>query len=88
MITATFAITLDGIFFANATYLRWENGTKFATGVRFPKTFPLSVNEKHYSNEKDVLKHLNDVILPYIDAERKRLGVGKEQAALVLMGVF
>ena len=33
MITATFAITLDGIFFANATYFWWENGTKFARWV-------------------------------------------------------
>ena len=57
---------------------RWE---------RFPRTFSLSVNEKQY-NEKEVLKHLNEVILPYIEAEKERLGVGEEQTALVLMDVF
>ena len=46
------------------------------------------VNEKHYSNENEVLKHVNEVILSYIEAKRERLGVGEEQAALVIMDVL
>ena len=56
--------------------------------MRFPDSFSHSVNEKHYSNEKEVLKHLEEVINPYIIAQRERLGVGREQTALVITDVF
>ena len=88
MITATFAIILDGIFLPMQLIYGGKTEQSLRRGVRFPRTFSLSVNEKHYSNEKEVLKHLNEVILPCIEAGRERLGVGEEQGALVLMDVF
>ena len=57
-------------------------------GVRFPNNFSLSVNQKHYSNEKEALKYLEEVIIPYVEMERERLGVGKEQAAELIQDVF
>ena len=88
MITATFAITLNGTFLPMQLIYGGKTKQSLPRGVRFPDSFSLSVNEKHYSNEKEVLKHLEEVINPYIIAERERLGVGREQAALVIMDVF
>ena len=88
MITATFAITLNGTFLPMQLIYGGKTKQSLPPGVRFPDSFSLNVNEKHYSNEKEVLKHLEEVINPYIIAERERLGVGREQAALVIMDVF
>ena len=88
MITATFAITLDGTFLPMHLIYGGKTKQSLPRGVRFSDSFSLSFTEKHYSNEKEVLKHLEEVINPYIIAERERLGVGREQAALVIMDVF
>ena len=56
-------------------------------GVKFSSTFSLSSNPKHYSNEKVVLKYLDEIIIPYIDGERERLGL-PNQIALLIMDVF
>ena len=88
MITATLAITLNGTFLPMQLIYGGKTKQSLSHGVRFPDSFYLSVNEKHYSNEKEVLKHLEEVINPYIIAERERLAVGREQAALVIMDVL
>ena len=56
-------------------------------GVKFPSTFSLGSNPKHYSNEKEVLKYLDEIIIPYIDGERERLGP-PNQIALLIMDVI
>ena len=54
-----------------ATY---EGKTKqFLPKVKFPVGFYFSTNIKHYSNTQEVLKHLEEIVTPYIDAERKKL---------------
>ena len=54
-----------------ATY---EGKTKqFLPKVKFPAGFDFSANIKHYSNTQEVLKHLEEIVTPYIDAERKKL---------------
>ena len=37
-------------------------------------TFPakLSVNEKHYNNTDEVIKHLRKIVIPYVNEERKK----------------
>ena len=77
MITATFAITLNGTFLPMQLIYGGKTKQSLPRGVRFPDSVSLSVNEKHYSNEKEVLNHLEEVINPYIIAERERLGVGR-----------
>ena len=54
---------------------------------RFPKDFSLSVNPKHYSNEKESLKLINEIVLPYVTKEQQRL-VKPNQQALVIFNVF
>ena len=83
MISATFAITLNSTFLPMQLIYGGKPKQSLPRGVRFPDSFSLSVNEKHYSNKKEVLKHLEEVINPYIIAEGERLGIGREQAALL-----
>lgn len=84
--TATFAITLSGSFLP--MQLIYGGKTKKSLPrVKFPDSFSLSVNPKHYSNETESIKFFKEVIIPYIESERKRLAL-PEQRALVLMDVF
>ena len=86
MITATFTITLDGLFLAMQLIYGGKT-SKSLPRVSFPQEFTLSVNEKHYSNEQESLKLLDDVIIPYIEKERGKLQL-PTQAALLIMDVF
>ena len=49
--------------------------------------FSLSCNPKHFSNAMESIKLINEIIIPYVQSQRKELGKPK-QAALVIMDVF
>ena len=86
-ITATFTITLDGPFLP-VQLIYVVKISKSLPRVNFPKSFSLSANPKHYSNEQEPIKVLEKIIIPYVKKERKRLGMEKDQAALLIMDVF
>ena len=54
---------------------------------KFPLEFSLSVNKKHYSNEAKSIKLTEEITLPYVMEEQKRLSK-LDQAALVIIDVF
>ena len=56
--------------------------------VNFPKSFLLSANPKHYSNEQESIKALEKFIISYVKKEREQLGMKKDQVALLIMDVF
>ena len=56
--------------------------------VKFPDSFSLSVNEKHFSNTNESLKLIEDIITPYVEKERGKLGLSDNQPALVIFDVF
>ena len=71
-ITLTLTVTMDG------KALPFQAIYKGKTKQSLPKvTFPtgcsLSANMKHHSNIQDVLKHLKEIAIPYVQAERKKL---------------
>ena len=85
-ITATFTITMDGKFLGlQLIYGRKTNQS--LTRYQFPKDFSLSVNPKHYSNEKESLKLIDKIVLSYVTKGRQRL-VKPNQKALVIFDVF
>ena len=86
-ITATFTITLDGHFLP-VQLIYGGKTSKSLPRVNFPKSFSLSANPKHYSNEQESIKVLEEIIIPYVKKERERLGMEKDQAALLIMDVF
>ena len=55
--------------------------------VKFPSSCSLSANPKHFSNTAESLKLINEVIVPYVDEQRKTLG-DANQAALLIIDVF
>ena len=55
---------------------------------KFPDSFSLSVNETHYSNRKESVKLLEEIIIPYVEAERTSRQLYPNQKALVIMDVF
>lgn len=86
MITATFAVSLSGNFLPMQLIYGGKT-SKSLPRVDFPDSFSLSVNVKHYSNEQESLKFFDEVIVPYLDSERKKLNL-PNQYALVIMDVF
>ena len=87
MITETFTITLDGHFLP-VQVIYGGKTSKSLPRVNFPKSFSLSANPKHYSNEQESIKVLEEIIIPYVKKERERLEMEKDQAALLIMDVF
>ena len=56
--------------------------------VQFPSPFSRSFNTKHYSNEEESVKVLNDIVIPYVAKEREKLSLNEGQAALLIMDIF
>ena len=56
--------------------------------VKFPDSFSLTVNKKHFSNTNELLKLIEDIITPYVEKERGKLGLSDNQPALVIFEVF
>ena len=54
----------------------------------FPKEFSLSQNPKHWSNEAETLKLIDEIINSYIIYKRKELKLTSTQKALVVWDVF
>ena len=53
----------------------------------FSETFSLSVNPKHFSNTQESVKVIEEVVLPYVETQRKKLNNPK-QAAVLIFDVF
>ena len=71
-ITATFTITMDGKFLGmQLIYSSKINQSLLRS--QFAKDFSLSVNPKHHSNEKESLKLIDEIVLPYVTEARQRL---------------
>ena len=56
--------------------------------VKFPRRFLLRKNLKHYSNEEKTLKLLKEIIVPYIQSERKTLRLDADYPALLTLDAF
>ena len=54
---------------------------------QFAKDFSSSVNPKHYSNENESLKLIDEIVLPYVTEAQQKL-VKPNQKALVIFDVF
>ena len=85
-ITGTFTITLNGHFLP--MQLIYGGKTKQSLPrFKFPDGFLVSCNPKHFSNALEPIKLINEIIIPYVQSQRKELGK-PIQAALVIMDVF
>ena len=56
--------------------------------VNFPAGFALTYNEKHWSNEKETINFIEDVLCPYIKDVKERFGLDVLQKSLLLWDAF
>lgn len=71
-ITGTYIITLSGNFLP----IQLIYGGKTAQSLpqyKFPDSFSLSVNPKHFSNTKESIKVIEEIVLPYVEKQREEL---------------
>ena len=72
-ITGMFVITLDGKFLP----IQLIYGGKMKQSLprrKFPESFSLSVNPKHFSNTEKSIKIINEILVPHVEKEREKLG--------------
>ena len=85
-ITGTFVITLAGDFLPMQLIYGGKT-TQSLPRFKFPESFSLSVNSKHFSNMEESIKIINEIVLPYVDKQREKLD-NHGQAALLILDVF
>ena len=85
-ITGTFVITLAGDFLPLQLIYDGKT-TQSLPRFKFPESFSLSVNPKHFSNTEESIKIINEIVLPYVDKQREKLDTNG-QAALLILDVF
>ena len=56
--------------------------------VKFPADFALTYNEKHWSNEKETLNFIQNILCPYIKDVKEMLGLDVSQKSLLLWDAF
>ena len=87
MIAVTFTITLEEIFLP----LQLIYGgliSKSLPSVKFVSSFSLSANTNHCRNENEAISVVNEIIMPYVKAERERLKLSDDHPSLPIMDVF
>ena len=70
--TATFGITFDGKMLP----MQLIYGGKTLRSLpkfKFPGSFSLSANKKHWSNTTETIKLVDEILTPYLDKEREKL---------------
>ena len=56
--------------------------------VSFLSDFVISVNKRHYSNEKEALNMLENIIIPYVEQQRVSINLAFDHPALIIIDVF
>ena len=86
-ITATFSITYSNEFLPMQLIYGGKTKKSFPR-FKFPDSFSISANPKHYSNTSESLKLLDEIIIPYVVKERRKLNLEETQYAILVMDVF
>ena len=70
-ITSILTVTLDGKILP--FQIIYEGKTdQLLPKITFPTKFSTRVNEKHYTNTEEVIKHFQEIVIPYVNEERKK----------------
>ena len=86
-ITVMLAETISGEVLPMKLIYKGETNRSLPA-VKFPAGFVLNYNEKHWSNEKEILKLIQSIICPYIKHVKKKLELGVSQNSLFLWDAF
>ena len=70
-ITLTLTVTMDGKALTFQAIYKGKTKQSLKK-VTFPTDFCLSASMKHHSKTEEVLKHLKEIVITYVEAERKK----------------
>ena len=70
-IALTLTVTLDGKILPFQIIYGGKTDQSLLK-TTFPAKFSTSVNETHYSNTEEVIKYLQEIVVPYVNEERKK----------------
>ena len=87
-ITLNFVITLSNEFLPMQVIYSGKTKASLPRGFTFPTGFCLAQNPKHWSNEQETLKLIQEVISPYVVKKRAELELAEDQKALLVWDVF
>lgn len=87
-ITLNFVITLANAFLPMQIIYSGKTKASLPRGLTFPSGFSLTQNPKHWSNEQETLKLINEIISPYVVKTRQKLKLKADQKALLVWDVF
>uniref|UniRef100_A0A1X7SIC0 DDE-1 domain-containing protein n=1 Tax=Amphimedon queenslandica TaxID=400682 RepID=A0A1X7SIC0_AMPQE len=87
-ITLTFTITLAGMFFHYKLFMEEKTEKSQPRGFKFISDFLVLQNTKHWSNEEETLKLVDNIISPFVVKKREEMGLSRTQKALVIWDVF
>ena len=87
-ITLTLLITLAGEFLPIQIIYSGKTQKSQPRGFSFPSGFIVSQNPKHWSNEQETLRLIEEIINPYLIKKRAELELPTAQKALVIWDVF
>ena len=87
-ITLTFTISMAGDFLPMQVIYQGKTKLSLPRNFSFPKGFCVTQNPKHYSNETETLKLIDEVTHPYLVQKRKELKLRQTQKAILIWDVF
>ncbi len=87
-ITLNFVVSLTGTFLPMQIIYAGKKTACHPRGVSFPSGFCISQNPKHWSNEEETLKLIDQIIHPYLVKKRSEMNLDEDQKALVIWDVF
>ena len=86
LITATFSEIFDGSFLPFQLIYKGKT-TQSLPKIDFPNGFSLSVNDKHFSNTRESIRFLKEIVIPFVDKKRSELK-NPSQVALLIWDVL
>ena len=86
-ITATFGITYTNKFLPMQLIYRGKTERSHPR-FKFPDSFLVSANPKHFSNTEESLKLLDQIVIPYVESERESLNLAPDHFSLLIIDVF
>jgi len=86
-ITVTLCETLDGQILPFQLIYTGKTQRSLPS-VKFPRGFCLSYNPKHWSNEDETLRLIEEVLVPYVEKVKKEKSLPTSQKSLLLWDAF
>uniref|UniRef100_A0A1X7SY85 DDE-1 domain-containing protein n=1 Tax=Amphimedon queenslandica TaxID=400682 RepID=A0A1X7SY85_AMPQE len=86
-LTTVFAASMSGDFLPPQIIYAGKTPRCFPS-TKFPNDWNITYTENHWANEKTTVLHIKKILVPYIEACRKKLSLPDNQAALVIFDKF